>query len=247
MKIRGYNHKENCTCTLCSGESIFKRGHKSGMFNKRHSQETKEKMRKKALKRNNQNFWKGKNLPETTKQKISNSKKGHLVSEETRQKISEKLKGRKLSIEHKQNIKNNNCKYWKGKKRELETLKKISATHQRIDVKEWQKFVNRDPYAQNWTNSFKRKIRKRDNKICLKCGKHQEKQKRTFSVHHINYNKQLTCKENCCTLCTGCNSEVNTNRSHWTKFFQSLLNEKYGYEYGENQEVILNVDLKKCH
>ena len=42
--------------------------------------------------------------------------------------------------------------------------------------------------------------------------------------------------------------EVNANRLHWTKFFQSLLSEKYGYKYGNNQEVILNINIKeKCN
>jgi len=122
--------------------------------------------------------------------------------------------------------------------------KKLSATQQGINIKDWKKFVSKEPYSQNWTPQFRRAIRKRDNYICLKCGKHQKKQKRTLSVHHINYDKQFTCKENCCTLCVGCNSEVNKNRKQWTKFFQSLLSEKYGYEYGENQEVIINLEVK---
>lgn len=125
-----------------------------------------------------------------------------------------------------------------------QVAKKVSATHQGIELKDWKKFINREPYSQNWDNSFKRKIRKRDNYICLKCGKHQEKEKHSLSVHHINYDKMLTIKENCCTVCRGCNSEVNKNRKHWIKFFQSLLTEKYGYQY-EKGNVVLNVKKVK--
>jgi len=31
------------------------------------------------------------------------------------------------------------------------------------------------------------------------------------------------------------------NRKYWIKFFQSLLSEKYGYQYSENQEIIMEV------
>ena len=73
------------------------------------------------------------------------------------------------------------------------------------------------------------------------CGVHREKLSIALLVHHINYDKLLTIPENCCALCMRCNLEVNKNRSHWTKFFQSLLSEKYGYKYSEQGEIILNL------
>ncbi len=97
-----------------------------------------------------------------------------------------------------------------------------------------------EPYTADFNNKFKRKIRKRDNYICIKCGIHQEKLSRTLTIHHINYNKKLSLPQNCCTLCSRCNLEVNFNRKHWTKFFQSLLSEKYNYKYSKEEEVILN-------
>ena len=116
-----------------------------------------------------------------------------------------------------------------------------SARLQGIDKKNWKGFIGFEPYDQNFTDKFRRAIRKRDNYICLKCGKHQEKEKRALTVHHINYNKKMSIKENCCTICNSCNIEVNTNRKHWTKFFQSLLSEKYGYEY-KDDNIIINIE-----
>ncbi|GAG90704.1 unnamed protein product [marine sediment metagenome] len=101
------------------------------------------------------------------------------------------------------------------------------------------------PYDKLFNNKFKRAIRKRDNYICLKCGIHREKLSRALDVHHVNYNKLLSIPQNCCSLCRSCNIEINKNRKHWTKFFQSLLAEKYDYQYSENQEVILNLGGKK--
>lgn len=105
----------------------------------------------------------------------------------------------------------------------------------------WLGGISFEPYDSEFNNKFKRMIRKRDNHICMKCLKHQEKLSRTLAVHHINYDKKLSIPQNCISLCNSCNIEVNHNRPYWTKFFQSLLSEKYGYQYNENQEVILEV------
>ena len=73
--------------------------------------------------------------------------------------------------------------------------------------------------------------------MCLKCGMREEDSlillKRVLIIHHIDYNKSNTIKENCCSLCNRCNIEVNANRRSWTKFFQSLLSELYGYDYSK--------------
>lgn len=99
-----------------------------------------------------------------------------------------------------------------------------------------------EPYNSEFNNRFKRAIRKRDNYECSKCNIHQEKLPRTLTIHHINYDKKLTIPQNCCALCIKCNGEVNKNRQHWTKFFQSLLAEKYGYNYSEDGKIILNLN-----
>ena len=106
----------------------------------------------------------------------------------------------------------------------------------------WKGGIAFEPYDKSFNNKFKRAIRKRDNQICLKCGIHREKLNRALDVHHIDYNKKLSIPQNCCAICNRCNVEVNTNREHWTKFFQSLLSEKYGYQYSENEEIILNLN-----
>ncbi len=101
------------------------------------------------------------------------------------------------------------------------------------------------PYTKEFNNRFKLAIKQRDGFMCLKCGMREEDSlilfKKRLQCHHINYIKENTLKENCCALCLRCNVEVNKNRESWTKFFQSLLAERYGYKYGENQEIILEV------
>ena len=85
--------------------------------------------------------------------------------------------------------------------------------------------------------------------MCTKCGMKEEDAIELFDcnlhTHHINYDKKLTIKENCCTLCLRCNIEVNANRLHWTKFFQSMLSERYGYKYDSEGNIIQEINLEK--
>jgi len=39
--------------------------------------------------------------------------------------------------------------------------------------------------------------------------------------------------------------KTNYNREHWIKFFQSLLAERYKYEYSENQDIIFQFKNEK--
>lgn len=57
-----------------------------------------------------------------------------------------------------------------------------------------------------------------------------------------NKNKLNSLPQNCVCLCNSCHSKTNFNRVHWIKFFQSLLAERYGYKYDENQNIILNLN-----
>lgn len=99
------------------------------------------------------------------------------------------------------------------------------------------------PYTKEFNKQFKLYIKQRDGFLCLKCGMREEDSKSLFKsslhIHHIDYNKHLTLQENCCSLCTRCNSEVNFNRPSWTTFFQSLLKERYGYTYDELGNILI--------
>ena len=98
-----------------------------------------------------------------------------------------------------------------------------------------------EPYDKNFNNLFKRLIRKRDNQICMLCGIHREKLNRALHVHHINYIKKLTIPQNCISLCNSCHTKTGFNRKHWTTFFQSLLSERYKYNYSKEGEIKLEV------
>lgn len=103
-----------------------------------------------------------------------------------------------------------------------------------------------EKYDINFNNNFKRAIRKRDNQICMLCGIHREKLSKVLDVHHVDYNKFLSIPQNCISLCHACHPKTNYNRKYWTIFFQSLLSDRYGYEYKNNEIVLGMIERKDC-
>jgi group I intron endonuclease len=77
-------------------------GEKHPMFGKKHTEETKEKMREAHL--GDKNYFYGKSHTDKTKQKISEANKGKTHSEETKQRMSESRFGTIRSDETKQKI-----------------------------------------------------------------------------------------------------------------------------------------------
>lgn len=78
-----------------------------------------------------------------------------------------------------------------------------------------------------FNKKFKNAIKIRDN-ACMICGSNNN-----LGVHHIDYNKLNSIKENCICLCYNCHAKTNFNRGNWMTFFQSLLKERYNYSYIE--------------
>jgi hypothetical protein len=125
------------------------------------------------------------------------------------------------------------------------TLKKMSAVKQGIKLEDWKKFTGKEPYGEKWTFKLKRKIRKRDNQVCMNCGIHREKLKEELHVHHVNYDKLLSIEDNLISLCRGCHRHTNYNREYWTKLFQEKLSKLYGYKYTSEGKIIINVEVNK--
>jgi len=212
----------------------------------------------------------GKPLSKEHKKKIGEANKGHLTSEETKRKISnansgennwnygnhwteeqrKKSSGKNASMYGKHHseetkkkmsllmIGKNNPNY--GKHLLKKTKIKMSASTQGISLNEWNGFISFKPYTLDFNGLFKKLIRKRDNNSCMICNKPQEKFKKSLDIHHIDYNKLNSFPQNCISLCKSCHSKTNINRNQWTTFFQSLLKERYGYQYTQDQKIILD-------
>jgi 5-methylcytosine-specific restriction endonuclease McrA len=76
-------------------------------------------------------------------------------------------------------------------------------------------------YTTNWTETLKTSIRQRDGYACQFCGKHQEN--KSFSIHHIDYDKKNCNPNNLITLCKSCHTKTNFNRSKWLLYFKKNI------------------------
>lgn len=185
---------------------------------RKHSDKTKEKM---SLSAKGKNIWsKGTKRTEETKQKMRiarvKQKPPFLEKHHT-----EEAK-RKISEHHK---KNGIGKWSKGRKWSEEIKQKIKLSH--IGKKHpwqmgeknpnWNNGKSFENYPKDWTETLRRSIRERDNYTCKICMKQQGDE--TFSVHHIDYNKNNCSPDNLITLCHQCHSKTNHNREEWIKYF----------------------------
>ena len=231
-------HKKNISLSIMGHIGYFTGKHHSeeskqkisySNTGRKHTEEFKEKCRKRMIGDKHFNF--GKHLSEETKKKIgisnSISQKGKHLSDETKQKIS--LNSPKIN---------------QGKCLSEETKLKISLNRIgkcRLDKHpNWQGGKSFEPYTPDFNEQFKESIRARDNYCCCICNKHEYQSKRRLAIHHIDYNKLNSFPQNCIALCLDCHILTNINRKNWTLLFQSLLKERYGYEYTQDQKIILD-------
>jgi hypothetical protein len=99
----------------------------------------------------------------------------------------------------------------------------------------WNNGSSFEPYCPVWLDKeFKKSILERDNYQCQNpdCWGTGSK----LTGHHIDYNKKNCDPFNIITVCNSCNGRANKDRDYWTKFYREIMNKKYGYKYGENNE-----------
>jgi len=197
-------------------------GRKKSTKGYKHSEETKLK-----IKKNNARYWLGKKRNWTWKN-IGEYQKGKPSWN----------KGLKMSDE----ARKNNSLAQLGKKLSEETKRKMSLSRLGNKNPAWNGGKSFKKHTPDFNAVFRRLIRDRDG-CCMLCniGLNDLKLiKKDVHVHHIDYNRFNSIKQNCITLCNSCHTKTNANRKHWILFFQSLLKEKYGYEYTEDQKIILD-------
>lgn len=172
----------------------------------KHSNKTKEKMRKSAIgrvysKEHNKNV-------SLAMKRIGHkppSPLGRIWSEESRKKASKSHRGLRHTQESKIKIgmssrirnKGKNCSFWKGG-------------------------ISEYSYPEKWTYILKNAIRERDGYMCYECEIHQDElvgRYKKLSVHHIDYNKDNCNPDNLISLCHICHSKTNFNREYWTNYF----------------------------
>lgn len=181
----------------------------------------------------------GRKHTEESKSLTSKKLKGRKFSEETLKKMSIANKGRKMTEESKRKMSETRLKKIAKGDKDIKWLGNgIDFPREKENNPNWRGGKSFEPYGFDFCKKLKKAIRKRDNHICMACGVHEERLSRLLDIHHINYDKTCNLQQNLVSLCTPCHSKTNANRPHWTKFFQSLLSERYGYKYNEGEIVV---------
>lgn len=166
-------------------------------------------------------------LSKETRLKISKANKGRIVSKEARKKISKANKGKIFSKEHCEKIRKAMIGKNKGKHHSKEELIKMSNATKGKNNPRWLGGISFFPYSIEFTKELKLKIRTRDNFKCQCCKitekEHINKFKSVLSVHHINYDKQNSKKDNLITICNLCNIEANINRDYWFAYYTYII------------------------
>jgi len=184
------------------------------------------------------------------RKKYPHPMKGKKHKQSTKDKISQSNKGKTAWNKGKTNIYNSKIlQEWSKKRKGVKPWNKgIKCPQISNSVKgqiresitgdkhpNWRGGKSFEPYNKDFNNIFRKMIRKRDKYICAICNKPS---KQTLDVHHIDYNKLLSIKQNAISLCHSCHTKTNWNRKYWKTFFQSLLSDKYGYIYEDDMPVL---------
>ena len=107
-----------------------------------------------------------------------------------------------------------------------EALKKMSLAQSGPNHSNWQGGISYEPYAPEFNQPLKDRIRWRDNFICQFPGCGLAEAGRHHHVHHIDYDKKNNCESNLILLCNYHNVVVNGSRQQWTKYFQAAADSR---------------------
>jgi len=146
-----------------------------------------------------------------------------IMSNKERMRTEEHSK--KMSKIQKQSFRNGRVSPMKGKKHSAESIRKMSEANSGKNNPRYVHGMGRQPYPLEFAPLFKSQIRARDNHTCQLCGDTEPLKglpSKILDVHHINYYTYDLRGENLISLCRGCNSKVNYDRSYYFAYFCHL-------------------------
>lgn len=80
----------------------------------------------------------------------------------------------------------------------------------------WQGGISNGEYDFGFSDKLKQELKEECEYVCQLCFEKKE----NLSIHHIDYDKQNSSRENLIPLCNSCHSKTNYRREHWTQFFK---------------------------
>lgn len=113
--------------------------------------------------------------------------------------------------------------------------------HSKENNGNWKGGISFEIYPEEFNESLKEKIKKRDNYKC--CDPDCSGESKKLNVHHIDYDKKNCNKNNLITLCSKCHGKTNGNRDYWKEFYKKIILEKENIV--KNILVFYDEDFKK--
>lgn len=96
-----------------------------------------------------------------------------------------------------------------------------------IDHPNWRGGTAFLPYASEFNDALKEKIRQRDNYTCQECGIAQTNLPYPLAVHHIDYDKENCVESDLISLCEVCHGKSNYSRAYWQRHFEEKIAKIY--------------------
>lgn len=190
-------------------------GERNPFFGKKHSEQTKEIIRQKAL---------GHKVSEIVRKKIAKRMKSRVFLEQTKQLLSQSKKLYWMSNRDRMRGEKNPMALATNREKVARKKKKYWTEHCNEIVGErnpnWNGGKSFEPYSPEFTEVLKRSVRQRDRYQCRRCGADEDGLGYALSIHHINYNKKDNQPENLTSLCKACHSKTNFDRMIWKRLFQ---------------------------
>jgi len=149
-------------------------------------------------------------------------------TEETKIGMSKRMLGNQPSLQTRQKMSNSQKERWARipiEERGMTEIqkKKISETNKRKGIRPiirfcesgekhpmWKDGASAELYPLEFNVDLKKRIRVRDEYVCVLCGKGELFNGRRLDVHHINGNKDDCRESNLCALCRSCNTKKDT-------------------------------------
>lgn len=95
------------------------------------------------------------------------------------------------------------------------------------DSPNWKGGCSWDKYCDSWRDkNYKQSIMERDGNKCLNPGCNQKSN--NLCLHHIDYNKKYCHPDNLITVCKSCNSKANADREWHKSWYKAIIERRYG-------------------
>ena len=119
-----------------------------------------------------------------------------------------------------------------GKTLSPETRLKISEAQRGENGNNWRGGISFEPYCPKFNKDLKNRVRSFFGHKCIMCGKSELDNKKSLSVHHVEYDKNACCHNKPVTfaaLCCSCHTKTgNSDRPRWEAMLHRCIDEIWG-------------------